>query len=151
MFNITWKHTCFECCCPLIVKMTITVNKEDKFCLFCRDFTSWCYLKPFCLLRNNYYYKFYGLVVKRVCISCYHYPMRRISLLNREIGKKVTMNKIIKSKTSQEIYNYFNSFVEFRKRSDLEICIVEEPKRKFINGLLAYWQVEEGTVYQILY
>jgi hypothetical protein len=146
MFNITWKHTCFECRCPLNVKLTFLKTDVD---LFIRDVTSWAYLRPFCLFRNNFRYKFYGLVVRRVCISCYFYP-KRINLLNREIGKKVTMNKIIKSKTSQEIYDYFNSFVEFRKRKDLEMCIVEEYKRKFIHSLLYYWKVED-TEYQILF
>ena len=149
MFNIKWKHTCFECSCPLAVKMTITVDESKKFELFCRDFRTWCYLKPFCLIRNTFFYKFYGLGVRRVCASCYYHPMRRISLLNMELNTKQCA--IVKrSKTSKEIYNYFNSFVEFRKRSDLEICIVEEYKRKFTGGLLAYWQVND-TLYHILY
>ena len=151
MFNVKWKHVCHECRCPLEVDLTI---KENDLKLFYRDFTTWAYLKPFNLYQNLVMYKFYGLVVRRVCVSCYYHPIR-IHLLNREVNiKKVgTSKKIKRSKTQQEIFDYFFYFTEFIKRKDLEMCIVEEEKRTIVLGLEIFWKpVNVGdTEYHILF
>ena len=139
MFNINWGHTCHECRCPLEVDLTV---KEKDLKIFFRDFTTWAYLRPFSLYQNLVMYKFYGLVVRRVCVSCYYHPIR-INLLNREVGvKKVgTSKKIKRSKTCQEIYDYFFYFTEFRLRKDLVTsCIVEEEKRTMVLGLEVFWE-----------
>ena len=149
MFNIKWGHTCHECRCPLEVDLII---KDPNLTLFYRDFTTWAYLKPFNLYQNLVMYKFYGLVVRRVCVSCYYHPIR-IHLLNREVNiKKVgTSKKIKRSKTQQEIYDYFYYFTEFRKRKDLEMCIVEEEKRTIVLGLEIFWKPTGDTEYHILF
>jgi len=137
MFNVKWGYTCYECQCPLEVDLII---KDPNLELFFRDFSTWGYLRPFSLYQNLVMYKFYDLVVKRVCLSCYYHP-NRVNLINREVGFKKVSNKnqIIKSKSCKEIYDYFNNFIEFRQRKDLEICIVEEEKRTNILGLKILW------------
>jgi len=143
MFNINWKHTCYECGCPLYLTCTI---KEDNLDLFFRDFTSWAYLKPFTLLFNRMYYKFYGYVVHKVCVSCYYFP-RRVDLRKREIGQKNTQKPIYLSKTFEDIYDYFQRFQEFRKRRDLESFIVEEEKRQLVPGLDLCWSFDNLNIY----
>ena len=134
MFNINWRHTCHECQNPLDVYMSVYDKKISKFF---RDFETWCYLKPFSLIPNTWMYKFYGRVVKRVCLSCYHHP-KRFDTVRRECGLKRVLPVIVKSKTSEEIYEYFNDFLNFRKREDLELCIVDEDKRSMILDLEIY-------------
>ena len=134
MFNINWCHTCYECGCPLDLFCTI---KDDDIDLFFRDFTTWVYLKPFTLVYNKWYYKCYGMKIHRVCISCYFFP-KRVDLFKREIGEKCKQY-IQLSKTFEEVYQYFESFQEFRQRKDIEICIVETEKRKILRGLQVYW------------
>jgi hypothetical protein len=134
MFNINWDCTCYECECPLYVFCTI---KEDDFRRFYRDYTTWAYLNPFTLVYNRGYYKFYGHVIHRVCISCYYFP-KRINLQKREIGQK-SAKHIQLSKTFQEVYDYFERFQKFRERKDLEICIVEKEKRRVIYGIELCW------------
>ena len=136
MFNIKWGHTCHECRCPLEVDLIL---KEKELKIFFRDFTTWAYLIPFSLYQNLVMSKFYGLVVRRVCVSCYYHPIR-INLKNREVGVKKVNKRIKRSKTQKEIYDYFLRFIEFRQRKDLEICIVEEEKRTIVLGLEVYWE-----------
>ena len=138
MFNINWEYTCYECKCPMHVKLTV---RNEDYTLFIRDFTTWAYLRPFCLHRNIAYYKFYGLRLRRVCIVCYFCP-ERVLLKNRETNVRTVIPRCVKSKQVQEILDYFTDFVEFRKRKDLEICIVEPHKRKFIPRLRILWKYE---------
>ena len=137
MCSVSWAFTCHECECPIDVSCVI---KDRNYNLFIRDFTTWCYLKPFSIACNTYIYKFYGMSLKRVCMSCYYCP-KRINLCSREIiGRSVKFKKCpYQSKSKQELYDYFESFFEFRKRKDLEICIVEEKKRKYLLGLMMYY------------
>ena len=137
MFNINWAYTCYECQCPLSIKLSI-YDKNIK--LFMRDFTTWCYLNPFCLVRNMPYYKsFGGLKMRRVCLTCYYCP-KRPQIYKREVGTRHIINPCKVSTTKQKLLDYFTSFVEFRKRKDLEICIVEEYKRTTILGLNTVWR-----------
>jgi hypothetical protein len=130
---IKWEHVCYECQCPLDIRLVIV---EPTLNLFLRDYGSWCYLRPFSLCKNTVYYKFYGLQVKRVCLSC----PKRISLVRRESGLSEKKNREEKSKTHDEIYEYFSDFAAFRKRKDLDICIVEKYKRKTICCLELFWR-----------
>jgi hypothetical protein len=126
MFSITWECTCFECGCPLNVMCTV---KNENYRLFIRDFTTWVYLQPFKLTFNNFFYR----SRHRVCISCFYFPMR-IDPFKREIGTRQKLPRKL-SKTFEEVYEYFKRFEEFRKRKDLEICIVEPEKRRCLSGL----------------
>ena len=139
MFNIKWKYTCYECGCPLCVRLIVT---HDKIGLFLKRFGSWCYLKPFSLDYNTCYYKHYGgPSVKRVCVTCYYIP-KRVNLLMRETGiKQFVGGNPERSKTHQEIFDYFTCFIEFLKRRDLESCLVSRYKQKTVYGMRMFWLV----------
>ena len=133
---VKWEHECYECKCPMDLTLVI---KESTLNLFFRDYGTWCYLRPFSLCRNTSYYKFYGLTIKRVCISCFSKPVR-VSTVNRESGIRRVRRREQKSKTHKEVYEYFRDFVAFRKRKDLDICIVEEHKRDAVCCLELFWR-----------
>jgi len=134
---VKWKHVCYECQCPLDIRLVIV---EPNLNLFFRDYGSWCYLRPFSVCRNVSYYKFYGLHVKRVCVSCFKRP-RRVSLVNRESGLREKRSCEVRSKTREDIYEYFSDFVAFRKRKDLDTCTVEKHKRKSVCCLELFWSI----------
>jgi hypothetical protein len=92
------------------------------------------------------YYKFYGHIVHKVCVSCYYFP-RRVDLFKREIGQKNIQKPIYLSKTFEDIYDYFQRFQEFRKRRDLESFIVEEEKRQLVPGLDLCWSFDNLNIY----
>jgi hypothetical protein len=125
---IRWKHVCYECNCPIDLTLII---RDPKLNLFLRDYGTWCYLRPFNLCQNVSYYKFYDLDVRRVCSSCFRRP-KRVSLIDRETGTVKHKSFTKRSKTHKEVYEYFNDFVNFRKRKDLDICIVENFKRSSV-------------------
>ena len=143
MFNITWSHVCYECGCPMCVRLIIT---DDDLGLFLKRFGSWCYLKPFNLEYNTYYFKHYGgPTVKKVCVSCYFIP-KRINLLARETGTKqfITDHKQERSKTHEEIFDYFTRFMEFLKRRDLELCLVSRYKQTSPIGLRMFLDMRDS-------
>lgn len=134
---VKWKHVCYECQCPLDIRLVIV---EPNLNLFFRDYGSWCYLRPFSVCRNVSYYKFYGLQVKRVCVSCFDRP-RRVSVVKRESGLREKRSCEVRSKTREDIYEYFSDFVAFRKRKDLDTCTVEKHKRKSVCCLELFWSI----------
>ena len=132
---VKWKHVCYECQCPLDICLVVV---EPTLKLFLRDYGSWSYLRPFSLCKNTVYYKFYGLQVKRVCVSCFKTP-RRISLVKRESGLREKRHCEARSKTHEEIYEYFSEFAAFRKRKDLDTCTIENYKRAYVCCLELFW------------
>lgn len=132
---VNWDHLCYECQCPMDLTLVI---KEPTINLFFRDYGTWCYLRPFSLCYNTSHYKFYGLKVKRVCISCFINP-RRVSLVDRESGINRVRHRVNRSRTCEEVYEYFSDFIEFRKRKDLDMCIVDEYKRDSVDCLELFW------------
>ena len=136
MFTVNWEYTCYECACPLNVQIAV---KEKNLKIFLRDYGSWSYLRRFCLCLNTVMYKFYGLRVRRVCFSCYCNP-KRPSVVNRECGIKMVRSSCdVECKTYKEIYEYFEDFVAYRKRKDLEECIIDRKKRTSVCGLELIW------------
>jgi len=103
-------------------------------------FGSWAYLKShFSLVYNSSMYKFYGLKLKRVCLTCYFEP-RRVNIRDRENGiKRVVSRDYERSKSCKEIKEFFEDFVQFRKRKDLDVCLVSEWKQQDVLGLEVYW------------
>ena len=138
MFNINWEHTCYECKCPLDIVCTL---QEDSIKIFFRDFTTWGYLNPFSVADNNSIYKFYGNILHRICLSCYHNPIR-INIHKREIGQSCKIKTVKYSKTCSEIYNYFERFQRFRQRKDLLDITeeIDEDRRKYVDGLQLLWR-----------
>jgi hypothetical protein len=125
---VMWDYVCYECQCPM--DLTLGIQELDVDVFF-RDYGTWCYLRPFSLCLNTSYYKVYGLNVRRVCMSCFNKP-RRVSLVTRECGIKKFQSREVRSKTREEVYEYFSNFVAFRKRKDLDLCIVDEHKRNTV-------------------
>ena len=145
MFNIHWHGICYECGCPLCIVCHVY---EEDILKFIRDFTTWVYMNPFQIGFNCMYYKFYGTTVHRICASCYFFPVR-VNLQQREIGKKLPTQHKRFSKTMFEIYWYFFRFQEFRQSKDLENCIVEVEKRRYLTGLEFWWEPGSGLRYMI--
>jgi hypothetical protein len=113
--------------------------RGESLSTFFRDFETWAYLRMyFTLVYNTHMYKFYGLKVRRVCLTCYFEP-KRVNLCDRETGiKRVVRGDYERSKSCDEIKEFFEDFVQFRKRKDLEDCIVDEWKRLEVPGLDVY-------------
>ena len=133
MFTVKWDYTCYECCCPMGVKLVLCGDDT-----FFRDFGSWAYLKPYHLYMNTSIYKFYGLRLRRVCISCYFNP-KRVNIRDRETGiKRVVRGDEERSKSYDDIKEYFEDFVQFRQRKDLDMCLVDEWKQMYVGGLDIY-------------
>jgi len=124
---VKWEYVCYECRCP----MDLTLVIHEPLGQFMRDYGTWCYLRPFTLCLNTSHYKFYGLKVRRVCASCFSKP-KRVSIVDRESGIKKIRRREEVSRTREEVHEYFSDFVEFRKRKDLEMCIVDKRKRDFV-------------------
>jgi hypothetical protein len=116
------------------------VVRDESLDKFLRDFGTWAYIKRhFILMYNSSIYKFYGLKVRRVCLTCYFDP-KRVNLRDRETGiKRVVRGEEERSKSCDDIKEYFEDFVQFRKRKDLEDCIVDEWKQMDVYGLDVYW------------
>ncbi len=124
-----WLYECFECQCPMDIGLRVSDTDYSKFI---RDYGSWCYLRPFVLCHNSSFYKFYGLRLKRVCRSCFVEP-KRVNLVHRETGTpRQVVTKRDRSKSTDEIREYFKNFVAFRRRKDLDCCIVPTYKRSHV-------------------
>jgi len=87
--------------------------------------------------------KYYGnMKLRRVCLACYFSPKNHFSFLKqREIGK-VCKQVRLRSKTSQELYEWFEDFDRYRKRKDIDDCLM--PKLGVVPGLNIYLL---GTLY----
>ena len=136
-FDVTWQYKCYECQCPLNISIQLKyVDENSKIGDFFKHISTWAYYKPlFHLMYNISMYKVYGSVVRRVCPECYETPCK-INLCRRETGQKYQKPKRNKlSKTSQEIYDWFSRFDEFRKKGDLDSYLVKPDKYRDVLGL----------------
>lgn len=131
MFRVDWAHRCHECYNPIDVKLKVA--DENVFFLF-RNFATH---KPFCMIGNHPMIKYYGDVkCRRVCFSCYFSPRNHFDYLrHRETGR---MNKPVRlvSKTSEQIYEWFSDFDDYRKRKDVEDCLM--PHAGHVVGIQIY-------------
>ena len=137
MLRVKWDKKCYECGNPIDVKLKIE-NFRSFFLL--RNFATH---KPFCMLGNCPMIKYYGnMKLRRVCFACYFSPKNHFSFLKqREIGK-VRKQDRLRSKTSQELYEWFEDFDRYRKRKDIDDCLM--PKLGVVPGLNIYLL---GTLY----
>ena len=132
MFEIHWEHNCYRCDAPMNLSLFF---REDDFDDFFRDYGSWAYMKPFNLELNTYYYKFFGgTKVRRVCVSCFFSP-KGVCIRDRECGIKRVKTLEETSKTFEEVIDYFKRFSEFRRRKDIEDCVVPFHQRRSNLGL----------------
>jgi hypothetical protein len=85
---------------------------------FIKAFLNYATIKPFDLTSNYLSYKFLGTKVIKVCECCY-YNSRQAKHLATELvikGKKVP--RLPRSKTKEEILEYFTDMNNYRNRKD---------------------------------
>lgn len=133
-FRVCWKHTCFECACPLDVDILIRCGTYDGVEVFFTQLFSWMYLNPTSLLYNISMFKYYGgIPVRRVCQECYHSPLR-VNLKMREVCTKPRIRRRY-SVQALDLYNWFDGFDKYRKRPDLDQYLINESQLRHIPGL----------------
>ena len=80
--------------------------------------------------------------LRRVCFACYFSPKNHLNFLRkREIGKDSKQDRL-RSKTREELYEWFEDFDMYRKRKDIDECLM--PKLGVVPGLNIYLL---GTLY----
>ncbi len=131
MLRVSWPRNCYECKNPITVKATLETFQTF---FYLRNFATH---KPFCMLGNHQMIKYYGnMKCRYVCLACYFSPRNHLDYLkNREIGKVRKPDRLV-SKTSQEIYEWFEDFDRYRKRKDIKDCLM--PKLSSVLGLNVY-------------
>ena len=85
---------------------------------FVKAFLNYATIKPFDLTSNYLSYKFIGTKVAKVCECCYS-NSRQAKYLATELvikGKKIP--RLPRSKTKEEIVEYFTGMNEYRNRKD---------------------------------
>jgi len=131
MLRINWTNNCYECKNPINVKVFLETFKTF---FYMRNFATH---KPFCMFGNSSMIKYYGnMKCRRVCLACYFSPRNHLDYIkNREIGKMRKPDRL-RSKTRQEIYEWFEDFDRYRKRKDIKDCLM--PKLGTVPGLNVY-------------
>lgn len=131
MLRINWTNNCYECKNPITVEAFLETFKTF---FYLRNFATH---KPFCMFGNSSMIKYYGnMKCRRVCLACYFSPRNHLDYLkNREIGKMRKPDRL-RSKTRQEIYEWFEDFDRYRKRKDIKDCLM--PKLGTVPGLNVY-------------
>ena len=116
-FKVQWTATCHVCQNPLDVRL-YPKHSYDEFLSYILKFKI---MYPFVLINNTSIYKFFGLKVRKVCISCYvREPQRTnlVTLTQREVsGKRIRIRT--DSKSPREIYNWCDSFNRFINKPNL--------------------------------
>ena len=117
-FGVEWKNVCYLCQNPVNIKVCPYVPSE-KFVECFRVFKE---LRPIMFIHNLSIYKFFGMKIRRVCMSCYEGQPERVPvryLMLREItGKQMRVSS--GSKTAVELRDWFRAFNDFMNRSDLD-------------------------------
>lgn len=114
MFSISWGTTCHLCYNPVNVYCSLKTCDRD----FIKAFLNFATIKPFDLTTNYLSYKFIGTKVAKVCECCY-YNTRHAKYIANDIvikGKKVP--RLPRSKTKEEIIEYFTDMNNYRNRKD---------------------------------
>ena len=112
-WNVRWKHCCHECGIPLCIQYELKNIDKNEFVDALITFKKF---RPITWYGQFFYYKFYGLKVKRVCFVCFN-GFSRVSLSslrNREIGKKINVGKSPKI----VLLEWYKSFDRFLRRPD---------------------------------
>ena len=137
MLRVEWSKKCYECENPICVRLKLE-NFNSFFLL--RNFATH---KPFCMLGNVPMIRYYGnMKLRRVCLACYFSPRNHMNFIKqREIGR-VRRQDRLRSKTCEEIYEWFKDFDAYRKRKDIDDCLM--PILGTIPGLYIYFL---GTPY----
>lgn len=137
MLRVRWDNVCHECGNPVGVSLKIE-NFKTFFLL--RNFATH---KPFCMLGNHPMIRYYGdMRLKRVCFACYFSPRDHLNFLRRrEIGN-IRKQHRLQSRTFRDIYEWFQDFNRYRKRADIDECLM--PELGVIPGLRIYLL---GTLY----
>ena len=114
MFSISWGTSCQLCYNPVNVYCSLKTYNRD----FIQAFRNYATIKPFDLTSNYLSYKFIGSKVAKVCDCCY-YNSRQAKRIATDLvmkGKKIP--RLPRSKTKEEIVEYFTGMNEYRNRKD---------------------------------
>jgi GR25 family glycosyltransferase involved in LPS biosynthesis len=106
-----------------MIKIEQPINEID---LFWKRYYNFRKLVPCDMTLNEKYIKVVNLKGRRVCKWCYVNKAHKINiktLMNREVsGKRIA--PVSKSLSTQEFYNYFESFDRYLRRPDAdEYCV----------------------------
>jgi len=85
---------------------------------FVKAFLNYATIKPFDLTSNYLSYKFIGTKVVKVCECCYDNSRKAKYLAVDKIIKGKKIPRLPRSKTKEEIKEYFTGMNEYRNRKD---------------------------------
>ena len=112
-WKVRWKYCCYECGIPLCIHYELKNIDINEFVDTLITFKKF---RPTLWYGQHFYYKFYGLKLKRVCFVCFNgfSKVNLSSLRAREIGKKIRVEKTPKF----VLYEWYKSFDRFLRRPD---------------------------------
>lgn len=131
--SVKWYHKCYMCSAPLNF---VAVVPEDKL----ESFYTYSQFKRIDFTGNVALKKIVGLNLREVCLRCYIYKKCNLipgpkQLRTRECTGKTDMFKSDRQPLSEdEVYRWFESFLEFSERPDVEEYLVKT-RRYAISGL----------------
>ena len=114
MFSISWGNSCQICYNPVNVYCSMKKYNRD----FVKAFLNYATIKPFDLTSNYLSYKFIGTKVAKVCECCYYNARNAKNIAVDLIMKGKNVPRLPRSKTKEEIVEYFTSMNEYRNRKD---------------------------------
>jgi len=114
MFSISWGTSCQLCYNPVNVYCSLKTYNRD----FIKAFLNYATIKPFDLTSNYLSYKFIGTKVAKVCECCYYNSRQAKRLAVDKIIKGQKVPRLPRSKTKEEIVEYFTDMNNYRNRKD---------------------------------
>jgi len=114
MFSISWGTTCHICFNPVNVYCSLKTRDRD----FIKAFLNYATIKPFDLTSNYLNYKFIGTRVAKVCECCYYTSRQAKHLATEVVIKGNKIPRLPRSKTKEEIIEYFTDMNTYRNRKD---------------------------------
>ena len=99
---------------------------------------------PIDFMYNKSIYKVFGLKARKVCLMCFDNQPHRIPI-GHIAAREVTGNKFTiscGSKTTNELYNWFESFNRFINRPDID---------EYVNDPITYISTSHLRLFDYLY
>ena len=117
-FDVKWPYTCYICNNPIDMKILPRTPSTEFF----KRLLTYRLMYPFDFIHNKSIYKVFGLKARRVCMVCFANETHKVHpkrIALREIsGNKIVPN--MRSKTVDELFNWFESFNKFVNRPDVQ-------------------------------
>ncbi len=123
-WKATWKYNCYECNRPLCIYFILgpNIDKID----FMNSLFTYKKFNPILSSGQIFFYKFYGLKVKRVCYCCFKglFRPKFNQIMNREIGKRMMYCK--KTDELTVYHEWLKGFDRFFRRKDKHEYMIEK-------------------------